>query len=170
MSYGLPLSEAFVRQLADKEFRDEFVADQIRMRVAMLVRALREQPDRDWSQTELGNKMGKPQNVISRLEDPDYGKMTLQTLLEVAAAFDLPLWIDMPEWDDWLRKIRDVPGGSFKRCSFDAENLIYQVKVGQHGFDEQPINVKLVVNDGDRLTCYSQATSQRSAELKLVAA
>lgn len=127
MPYGSPWSKAFVCQLTDKEVRDEFVADQIRTRIALLVRALREQPERDWSQTELGKKMGKPQNVISRLEDPDYGKMNLQTLLEAAAAFDLPLWIDMPEWEDWLMKIRDIPKSGFKRNSFDAEKLVNHV-------------------------------------------
>ncbi|MGH6851239.1 MAG: helix-turn-helix domain-containing protein [Methylocella sp.] len=127
MPYGSPWSETFVCQLTDKEVRDEFVADQIRTRIALLVRALREQPERHWSQTELGKKMGKPQNVVSRLEDPDYGKMNLQTLLEAAAAFDLPLWIDMPEWEDWLTKIRDVPKTGFKRNSFDAGKLVNHV-------------------------------------------
>jgi transcriptional regulator with XRE-family HTH domain len=123
MQYGLPWSENFVRELSDKELRDEFVADQIRTRVAMLIRALREQPDRNWSQIELGRRMGTPQNVISRLEDPDYGKMSLQTLLEVAAAFDLPLWIDIPEWEEWFGKIRNVPNKTFARASYDADKL-----------------------------------------------
>jgi len=123
MPYGLPWSEEFVRDLSDKEIRDEFVADQIRLRIAALIRALREQPDRDWSQSKLGQKMGKPQSVISRLEDPDYGKLSLQTLLEVAAAFDLPLWVDIPEWSDWFRLIKDVPSSKTTRTSFDAELL-----------------------------------------------
>ncbi len=127
MSYGSPWSEKFIHELSDKEFRDEFVSDQIRTRIAMLIRALREQVGRNWSQTVLGDKMGKPQNVVSRLEDPDYGKMNLQTLLEVAAAFDLPLWVDMPEWEDWLVKIRDIPKTGFKRHSFDAGRLVPQV-------------------------------------------
>jgi transcriptional regulator with XRE-family HTH domain len=126
MSYGFPWSEAFVRQLEDKELRDEFVADQVRLRIAGLVRALRGQTDRDWSQAELGERMGKPQNVVSRLEDPDYGKMSLSTLLEVAAAFDLPLWVDIPEWEDWARLIRDVPTSTTARRSFNAAELTSQ--------------------------------------------
>lgn len=119
MPYGLPWSEAFVGQFSDKEFRDGFVADQIRTRIAMLIRALREQPDRDWSQMQLGREMGKPQSVVSRLEDPDYGKVSLQTLLDVVSAFGLPLWVDIPEWADWFEKIRAVPQTGFRRTSFD---------------------------------------------------
>ncbi|MGB7126608.1 MAG: helix-turn-helix transcriptional regulator [Methylovirgula sp.] len=124
MPYGLPWSEAFVRQLDDKEIRDEFVSDQIRSRIALLIRALREQPDRAWSQAKLGEEMGTPQNVISRLEDPDYGRMGLATLLEVAAAFDLPLWVDIPEWEDWFRKMRDIPDSNTSRRSFDLDRLV----------------------------------------------
>jgi transcriptional regulator with XRE-family HTH domain len=109
MPYGSPWSEQFVRQLSDKEVRSEFAADQIRARIALLIRSLREQSSRNWTQAELGERAGKPQNVISRFENPDYGKMSLQSLFDLAAAFDLPVWIDMPEWKDWFALINDVP-------------------------------------------------------------
>lgn len=132
MPYGLPWSEEFVRQLSDKEIRDEFVADQIRTRIASLIRALREQEERKWTQTELGKRAGKPQNVISRYEDPDYGKMSLQTLLEVAAAFDLPVWVDIPEWEDWFERIKDVPNSKTRRTSFDLEKLAGQAHAAKN--------------------------------------
>jgi transcriptional regulator with XRE-family HTH domain len=133
MPYGLPWSEEFVRQLSDKEMRDEFVADQVRTRIALLIRALREQQERKWTQTELGKRAGKPQNVISRIEDPDYGKMSLQTLLEVAAAFDLPVWVDIPEWDDWLERVKDVPNSKTRRSSFDLDKLEGQARAAKKG-------------------------------------
>src|SRR5882672_5675514 len=128
MSYGSPWSEQFVRQLSDKNVRGEFVADQTRARIAQLIRCLREQPDRNWTQAELGERAGKPQNVISRFEDPDYGKMSLQSLFDLAAAFDLPVWVDMPEWKDWLALIKDVPNQETRRAGFDLETLIDPVR------------------------------------------
>lgn len=129
MPFGLPWSKEFIRQLADKDVRDEFVADHVRSRIALMIRALRDQ--RGWSQTKLGRLAGKPQNVVSRLEDPDYGKELLQTLLELAAAFDLPLLVDIPEWDDWLDRTRRLTKNDLARTSFDVDLFCQQAAANQ---------------------------------------
>src|SRR4051812_4014159 len=125
MTSGSPWSEGLIRQIADdKEERDAFAADQVRVRLAEMIRTLREQPNRQWTQSELGARMGKPQSVVSRIEDPEYGKLALQTLFDVAAAFDLPLWIDFPEWEEWLRRISEVRPSALYRRGFNPDGLI----------------------------------------------
>ncbi|RYF51368.1 MAG: XRE family transcriptional regulator [Cytophagaceae bacterium] len=118
---GFHLSEAFVADMSDADSRTIFAADQLRMRVAMMIRALREQ--RGWTQTQLAERMNTKQPVISRIEDGEYGKLSVQTLLDVAAAFDLPLYIDLPEWSDWFALTRDFSDAGFKRAEFNPDTL-----------------------------------------------
>jgi transcriptional regulator with XRE-family HTH domain len=89
--------------------------------IARQVRALREQ--RDWSQEDLGRETGKPQSAISRVEDPDYGKLTLQTLFDLAQAYDLPLLVQFVEWGDWLSRMNDVSTEVLQKESFSADAL-----------------------------------------------
>lgn len=109
-------SALLVAQLDDKEIRDEFVADQVRVYIALSIRALREQ--RGMSQAEFGALIGKPQSVISRLEDPDYENASVRTLLEIAAGFDVPLLVSFPQWGDWLHATRKLRSEDLRRMSF----------------------------------------------------
>jgi transcriptional regulator with XRE-family HTH domain len=123
MPVGSSWSEEFVRQLGEQEMRHAYMSDQVRTRIALQIRALRDQAERRWSQVELGRRAGKPQNVISRIENPDYGQLTLQTLFDMAAAFDLPLYIDFPEWEDWLARMKDTGTEALQRRSFELDRL-----------------------------------------------
>lgn len=113
-SFPIP-SGVLLEEFNDPEFRDIFVADHVRTRLALLMRSLREQ--RGWSQAEMGRRLGKPQSVVARLENPDY-RISLQTVFEVAAAFGLPVYIDMPEWDDWFRLMSKLSERDLQRSSF----------------------------------------------------
>ncbi len=78
-----------LRKLADKEYRDGFVAERIQTGLPFQIRALRD--DRGWTQHELAEKAEMRQSRISQVEDPNYGKLSLNTLLRLASAFDVGL-------------------------------------------------------------------------------
>jgi transcriptional regulator with XRE-family HTH domain len=97
------------------------VAEHVRTGISYQIRALRAQ--RGWSQKKLAEEIGKPQSVVSRLEDPDYGKLSVQTLLEVASAFDVALLIQYVNFPEFLKRTRDVSQEALRADSFDANQF-----------------------------------------------
>jgi transcriptional regulator with XRE-family HTH domain len=134
-----PWSDALVDQLSAKDFRDAYAADQVRTYIAFQIRALREQSSRNWSQAELAKRCGTTQSAISRAEDPDYGKLTLQTLLEIASAYDLPLLIQFVEWEDWLRRMADVSPPALQKRGFNRERLMAKATWSQAPTTQQRV-------------------------------
>lgn len=117
-------SDKLLRKLDDKAYRAAFVADHVRSWIAFQIRALREQKGREWSQSELGERMGStPQSTVSRLEDPDYGKVTLATLLRVSEAYDVPLLVKYVDWEEWLRSMSDISRPAAEKESFELGSL-----------------------------------------------
>jgi transcriptional regulator with XRE-family HTH domain len=91
-----------LRSLEDREYRREFAAD-VGTGLAFQVRLLREA--RGWTQEQLAHQMGKRQETICQWENPNYGRYTLKTLDELAAAFDVALLVRFApfrELVDWL--------------------------------------------------------------------
>jgi transcriptional regulator with XRE-family HTH domain len=119
---GSPFSSELVRELTDVEFRHAYMMEQVRTNIAFQIRALREQ--RHWNQGDLARVAGKTQSVISRLEDPDYEKLGLQSCLEIAVAYDVPLLVQFVEWDDWLARMSNMSPSALRKRSFDAARLI----------------------------------------------
>jgi transcriptional regulator with XRE-family HTH domain len=77
--------------LKDKSYREDFVQQQIETGLPFQIKGMRKA--RGWKQSKLGTLLGKPQSVVSRLENPDYGKFNLQTLRELATVFDVGLLV-----------------------------------------------------------------------------
>lgn len=91
---------------SDPEFREGYLAASIEEGVAWQIRANRER--RELTQAALGERIGTTQTGIARLENPEYGKHSLQTLLDLAHAFDCAL------------SVRFVP---FSQLALDSEDL-----------------------------------------------
>jgi len=89
-----------------KTYRDARVASQIRNGLAFQIKALRDA--HGWSQRDLGERVGMAQETISLLENPNYGKFTLRTLLRLASTFDVAILVrfgpfsELVNWESHL--------------------------------------------------------------------
>lgn len=81
--------EPTFQRLKNKASRDAYVEADLVNSIASQIRVLRQQ--RGWSQKELAEKINTSQGVISRLEDPSYGKFSMKSLLQLAAVFDVSI-------------------------------------------------------------------------------
>jgi|SRR5882724_2970386 len=103
----------------DKAYRDAFVAEQIFSRLPMKIRCIREQ--QELTQRQLGERAGMAQTWISKLEDPNYGKLTISTLLKIASAFDVGLQIDFVPFSRILGDSLRVSPDSLVVANFDHD-------------------------------------------------
>jgi transcriptional regulator with XRE-family HTH domain len=115
------LTKRLFEKLKSKPYRQAYVAEHVRTGIAYQIRSLRAQ--RGWSQKRLAEEMGKPQSVVSRLEDPDYGKLSVQTILEGAAAFDVALLVQYISFPEFLRRTQDVSPEALRVDSFDERQI-----------------------------------------------
>lgn len=105
--------------LAVLEFRKSYREESIKNHVAFQIKAMRE--SRGWSQADLANKMGKHQSAIARIEDPDYGKLSIKTMLEVADAFDVSLSVQFVSFSEALDRTKNLSPAALNAVSFDDE-------------------------------------------------
>ncbi len=90
--------------LDNREFRASYMVHGLRAYLADQIRALRG----NRSQREFGRLIGKPQSVVSRLENEDYGKLTLQTLLDIAEKLDIALVVRFADFPTFLRTVAEA--------------------------------------------------------------
>lgn len=113
-------------KLDDRDYRKAFLIGQFKRMVPFQIQILRKQ--RGWSQEQLAEESGLTQGVISRAEDPDYGNLTINTVLRIANGFDVAFigkFAPYGELEDWFGGLSEkmyVP-------NFDEENAIRQGKL-----------------------------------------
>jgi transcriptional regulator with XRE-family HTH domain len=104
--------QQLIESLKDKKHRRAFSDDGVQADIAIQIRVNRER--RGWTQVRLAAEMGSSQGTVCKLEDPEKKGLTLSTLKQVAAAFDVALlvrfvpygelvtWLDRPSEDKFF--------------------------------------------------------------------
>lgn len=105
--------------LKSKKRREAFVRQQIEIGLPFQIKAMRKREK--WNQLELGQKLGKPQSVISRLESPGYGRFTISTLIEIAAAFDVALQVSFVPFSSLVNRAAGFSIDDISPASFDKD-------------------------------------------------
>jgi hypothetical protein len=98
------------------EFRASYMAHHLRAFLADQIRALRG----DRSQREFGVVIDKPQSVVSRLEDEEYGKVSLQTLIDVATKQDIAIVVRFVDFPTFLRITSDLSDQAIAPRPYDS--------------------------------------------------
>lgn len=107
MSENLESNVNLVSKLLNNpKFRDAFVFEHIKNGVAFQMTAMRDECK--WTQARLGEEAKKPRSVITRLEDPNYGQFSIQTLREIASAFGVALLVKFVPFSRLLEEYDDV--------------------------------------------------------------
>jgi len=117
-SLTLSRKEKLLAELKDPNYRRGFVEGHAKDTIAFQLRMLRKA--RGWEQREVAEGLGNPklQPMISRYENPDYGRYSISTLLDLASVFDVALIVrfapfsELLEWD-WSSNAATLCPASF---------------------------------------------------------
>lgn len=113
-------------KLQDSDYRKAFIASTIRAAVPLHFRYLRK--SRRLTQSQVEKTSGKAQSWISQLENSSYGKMTVQTLLDLAAVYDVALLIKPVPFSRFLREYDDFSDSALEVESFQEEYPIVEMQ------------------------------------------
>jgi transcriptional regulator with XRE-family HTH domain len=95
-----------LEKFASKKYRDGYLQSRVRGFIAYQIQALREKLG--LTQAQFAELTGKKQSTISRLEDTEYGKVSVQTLLDIACAADVALVVKFASYPEFLDQTRNM--------------------------------------------------------------
>jgi len=116
---GKSINPKLIEDLKNKDFRRSYLASMIATTRAYQIDALRRK--HKLTQSRLGIRANKPQNVISRLENPDYQNCNVKTLLDIAASFDVALILKFVPFSRFLEEFSDVSQMALDAVTFEEE-------------------------------------------------
>lgn len=127
--------------------------------IAYQIRSLRDQEK--WTQADFADKLGikHPNNVSARLENPNYGKLTLSTLKQIAATCDVALVVWFVPFSRFLKWVTGTPyldnglsEGFYEIPTFEREFEIAHVPL-----ERMPVqSVRGTTDDFDSASQYAQ--------------
>lgn len=138
----MAINPNFLAKLKRKGYRETYLRETVTGWIVQQIHALREA--KEWTQSKLGDEMGKHQSVVARIENPEYGKWNLGTLLDVAKAFDVALEVRFTDWATFVRQSQSA-GANLLVGDFSSTDWAALDGPPVTGGDTKPTDEYLVV-------------------------
>jgi len=103
-----------------KGYREEFVSAQAKRLIPLQIRRLLKQ--HKMSQEKLAELAGLTQGVVSRAANPEYGNLTLNTLVRIAAGFDIAFIGKFVPFSELDRELSEFSEDSLRVKTFTKED------------------------------------------------
>lgn len=113
------MEKTFLRMKNKASARHAYLEAEVITGLAHQIRAVRMQ--RGLTQGELAKRMGTTQAVVSRLEDPSYGRYSLKTLMDLAKTFDTGLQVRFVSFVTMLSQTYLPDASAREVVSFEEE-------------------------------------------------
>jgi len=114
-------NELWEKLRTGRDYRKEIVASMLKQGTALQIQGMMKQ--KGWTQAQLAQQAGLTQGVISRAGNPAYGNLTFNTVIDIAAGFDVAFigkFVPFTEFTEWVERLPQ--GISFEIPDFDKEN------------------------------------------------
>ena len=115
---------SMIKRLSKTAYRNSYLDSQVRTWIAYQIKALRKKSD--FTQAEMAKCLDKPQSVISRLENADYGRLSVNTLLDIAKSMNVALLVQFVSYPDFLERTRDKSEQAMQPDTFDESVAILE--------------------------------------------
>ena len=122
-------------KLRDKAYREAFVASQLKRGLPTQIRVMLR--DRGWNQGDLAQRSGLKQGVISRAADPDYGNLTINTILKIASGFDVAYVGRFVPFSDLARWYADLSEPALSARGFSDDDGLIERKESEAAAAQQ---------------------------------
>ena len=129
------IHSSLTRELREKQYRDGYVAAQIRIGLPFQTRALRKSRA-NMTQAALAKAAGMSQPRISEIESPGERSLNIETLLRLASAFDVGLEIRFVPFGELVDRSESFDPETFTVPTFEDEIEALEQEPIAAGFDE----------------------------------
>jgi transcriptional regulator with XRE-family HTH domain len=113
-------SKLWVKLAKSKRYREEFVAAQVKRGLPFQIRTMLKKSG--ISQEDLAARAGLTQGVVSRAANPEYGNLTINTIIRIAAGFDVAFVGKLVPFSELAKWFVDLSEDSLQVKSFEEEN------------------------------------------------